>query len=176
MTVAVSKRAESNARMKALRSFLGVSDAVDEYHPRVNGSCAWIDERKDFQSWRDCADGFHNDESLNSGNENLSIYWVHANPGTGKTVLASHVITQLQEFQLECAYHYFHIGSKASRSLGPFLRSIAFQMALNNSAIRDKLFQMCEEGTSFDMDDSWTIWMKIFRKGILQESSLVPCI
>lgn len=100
--------------------------------------------------------------------ENLSIYWIRANPGTGKTVLASHVISQLQELQLECAYHYFHVGDEVSRSLGSLLRSISHQMAISNSAIRDKLFQLQQEGSTFDMDDSWTIWAKIFRKGVLQ--------
>lgn len=37
------------------------------------------------------------------------IVWVYARLGTGKTVLASHVISELQELNYECAYHYFHV-------------------------------------------------------------------
>lgn len=160
--------------MKALTSYLGVSDRPDEHHEVVKGSCRWIDARDDFQDWRDCAQGFLAEEFVEPGNKNLSIFWVHANPGTGKTALASHVISQLQSFQLECAYYYFHVGDKASRSLGTLLRSISYQMAMSNSAIREKLFKLRQEGSSFDMDDSRTIWTKVFKKGILQASH-TPC-
>jgi hypothetical protein len=102
------------------------------------------------------------------GAKDLSIYWVHANPGTGKTVLASHVVSLLQECRLECAYYFFHAGDKDSRSLGTFLRSIAFQMAMSNTVVRETLFKLRQEGSNFDMDDSRTIWTKIFRKAIFQ--------
>lgn len=159
--------------MRVLRSYLGVSDSPDEHHPKLSGSCQWIDTRDDFRNWRDCvADFLAKDDNETRGKNDLSIFWVHANPGTGKTILASHVISHLQEFQLECAFYHFHAGDKASLSLGPFLRSIAYQMAISNSAIRNKLTQLCQEGSTFDMDDSWTIWTKLFRKGIFQECCL----
>ena len=99
---------------------------------------------------------------------NPSIIWLHANPGTGKTVLAAHVISELQEFQVECAYYYFHIGNKTARTLADLLRSIAYQMALSNAAIRERLVDLCREGATFDLDDDLTIWTKLFRKCILQ--------
>jgi Cdc6-like AAA superfamily ATPase len=170
-SVSITKRDESREQLRALRSYLGVSDRPDEYHQKVDGSCQWIDARDDFQDWRDCAEDFLAKEGTELGGKNMSIYWVHANPGTGKTVLASHVISQLQEFQLECAYYYFHVGNKASQSLGDLLRSISYQMAMSNAAIREKLFKLRQEGSTFDMDDSRTIWMKIFKKGILPASS-----
>ena len=155
--------------MKVLRSYLGVSDSPDEYHPKVDGSCEWIEGRDDFQDWIDCSGHlFIKDDSENGEKKSLAIFWAHANPGTGKTVLASHIVCLLQELQQECAFYYFHVGDKTSRSFGPFLRSIAYQLATSNSAIRDKLFQLSQEGSTFDMDDSWTIWKKVFRKGIFQ--------
>ena len=103
-----------------------------------------------------------------------SIYWVSANPGTGKTFLAAHVVDELGQYQLERAYYFFHVGNKASQSLSNFLRSIAYQMAISNAFIRDKLFELCREGSTFDKDDAATVWTKIFKKGIFQVSKFEP--
>ncbi|KAK3941413.1 hypothetical protein QBC46DRAFT_258764 [Diplogelasinospora grovesii] len=166
--VSITRREESREQMRALRAFLGISDRPAEDHQKVEGSCQWIEDRDDFQEWRDCPGDSLAPDAVKSGNSNLSIFWIHANPGTGKTVLASHVISHLQEFQLECAYHYFHVGDKDSSSLGAFLRSIAYQTATLNAGVRERLFALCQEGSTFDMDDPRAIWTGIFRKSILQ--------
>ncbi|KAK1764024.1 hypothetical protein QBC33DRAFT_548570 [Phialemonium atrogriseum] len=172
--VSATKREESREQMTTLRSFLGVPASPDEHHQGVEGSCRWIEARDDFQDWRDCAEEVVAEALAETGGKNLSIFWVHANPGTGKTVLTSHVISHLREFQLECAYHYFHVGDKASQSLGPFLRSMCYQMAMSNPVIRENLLKLCYEGASFDLDDFWAIWTKVFRKGILQARVHTP--
>ena len=153
--------------MTALRSFLGMNDHQGEHYPRVEGSCQWIDSRDDFQDWKDPAGQLVHDKLLVSG-KNLSLYWVCANPGTGKTFLASHVADELRQFQLECASYFFHVGNKSSRSISNFLRSMAYQMAMSNAFIRDKLVELCKEDATFDKDDAATIWTKLFRKGIFQ--------
>lgn len=134
----------------------------------MEGTCQWIDDRDEFQEWRDSASGFYHSTQDASVRNKPAIIWVHANPGTGKTILATHVITELQELNFECSYYYFHVGSKASRSLGELLRSIAFQMALTNAAVRQKLVQLCRDGSTFDVDDDRSIWSKVFSKGIFQ--------
>ena len=155
--------------MKVLQSFLGISDHPDEHYDRVEGSCQWIDARDDFQEWRDPAGELVRDE-IPAPEKNPSIFWVAANPGTGKTYLAAHVIDELDQFQLECSYYFFHIGNKSSRSLGNFLRSIAYQMAMSNAFVREKLVGLCKEGSTFDKDDAATIWTKVFKRGIFQVS------
>ena len=164
---------ESREQMKLLQSFLAISDRSDEHYPRVKGSCQWIDKRDDFQDWRDPAGDFtHNDPV--APEKNPSIFWVSANPGTGKTYLAAHVVDELDQFQLECAHYFFHVGNKSSQSLGNFLRSIAYQMAMSNAFIREKLIGLCEEGSTFDKDDGATIWTKIFKRGIFQVREISP--
>ncbi len=158
---------ESRERMKILQSYLGVTDHLDEQYARVQGSCQWIDGRDDFQDWRDPA-GELLRHDLPTPDKNPSIFWVAANPGTGKTYLAAHVIDELGQFQLECSHYFFHVGDKASRSLGNFLRSIAFQMAVSNAFVREKLVDLYNEGFTFDKDDSATIWTKVFKRGIFQ--------
>ena len=155
--------------MKVLQSFLDITDLPDEHYPRVEGSCQWIDARDDFQDWRDPAGELIRDE-ISAPEKNISIFWVAANPGTGKTHLAAHVIDELGQFQLECSYYFFHIGNKSSRSLGNFFRSIAYQMAMSNAFVREKLAELCQEGSTFDKDDAATIWSKLFRRCIFQVS------
>ena len=155
--------------MKVLSSFLGIAYHPDEHYPRVEGSCQWLDARDDFQDWRDPAGELIRDESP-MPEKNPSIYWIAANPGTGKTHLAAHVIDELGQFQLECSYYFFHFGNKSSQSLGHFLRAIAYQMAMSNAFVREKLVELREEGSTFDKDDAATIWTKIFKRGIFQVS------
>ena len=160
---------QSREQMKVLQPFLAILDHPDENYPRVEGSCQWLDARDDFQDWRDPAGQLIRDE-ISAPEKNPSIFWVAANPGTGKTYLAAHVVDELGQFQLECSYYFFHIGNKSSRSLGDFLRSIAYQMAMSNAFVREKLVGICEEASTFDKDDAATIWTKVFKRGIFQVS------
>lgn len=166
----MTKKGKAGEQMKLLKPYLGISDLPDEQYHKVEGSCRWIDSRDDFQDWRDSAADFitGEKEEAEANKNNPSIYWVRANPGTGKTYLASHAIAELQNLRLECAYHYFHVGNESSRSLGGCLRSIAYQMAISSAAVREKLVRLCEDGSTFDKDDALTIWNIIFKKGIFQ--------
>ncbi|CCC11157.1 hypothetical protein SMACR_03863 [Sordaria macrospora] len=47
-------------------------------------------------------------------------------------------------------------------------------MALSNPTIRDSLFKLFEAGSTFDLDDSRTIWTKLFKKFILLASLFTP--
>lgn len=157
-------------QIRVLKSWLSITDGTDEQHQhdKVEGTCQWIDDREEFQEWRDSASAFYRSTQDEASRNKPSIIWVHANPGTGKTILASHVVSEIQKLNFECAYYYFHIGNKTSRSLGELLRSIAFQMALTNGAVRHSLVQLCQDGSTFDIDDDRSIWTKVFSKGIFR--------
>jgi hypothetical protein len=139
---------------------------MDEYHDKLEGSCQWIEDREDFKDWRDSSQGFASQQK-----HKLSVYWVTANPGAGKTVLAAHVVSQLGDFGLQTAGYYFHLGKKESQTLSGFLRSIAFQMAQKNAAIRKALSKFSAESTTLDLDDPRVIWSRLFRAGIFQVSA-----
>ena len=156
--------------MDILQAVLGRSDYRSEHYPRVEGSCRWIEARDDFQNWRDPSDMLMPGENATPAGK-ASVFWVYANPGTGKTHLAAHVEDQLRQFQLECASYFFHVGDQSSKSLSTFVRSIARQMAMSNSFVREKLVSLCHEGLTFDKDDVPTIWTKIFKNGIFQVSN-----
>lgn len=171
VVVMVDKTRESNDQMNVLKTYLGVSDSPDESYPRARGSCQWIDDREDFQEWRDSAAAYLKDDAPTPPKD-PSILWISANPGTGKTFLAAHVVDELAQFQLECACYYFHAGNKTTQTLGNFVRSIAYQMAASNASVREKLVALYEEGFTFDKDDAATIWTKLFKRGILQVSTI----
>lgn len=167
VSVMTTKIKDSNDQMNILKTYLCISDSSDENYPRVEGSCQWIDDREDFQEWRDSAAAYLKDDAPTPA-KNPSVLWVTANPGTGKTFLAAHVVEELTQFQLECASYYFHAGNKTAQTLGSFMRSIAYQMAASNSSVREKLLALYNEGSTFDKDDAGTIWTKLFKRGILQ--------
>ncbi|KAI0425000.1 NACHT and WD domain protein [Xylaria sp. FL1042] len=140
----------SKSQLRELQIFLGLSGLPDENHEKLEGDTeTTIDPFQDRQHVP-------------------SVYWINANPGAGKTVLAGHVISQLAQFHLSYAFYHFHIGKKALQSLAGCLRSMAFQMATLNSAIRGALSTLNKEGTIIDLDDTRAIWLKIFKNKIFQ--------
>lgn len=172
-TVLNRKSEELKTQMKLLKSYLGISEAPDAQRNAAEGSCKWIDARNDFRDWRDVTNPDQEviNEETPTNTQKVSIFWAHAVPGSGKTFLASYVQSQLEHAQLQCAHYYFHVGNQTSHSLAPFLRSIAYKMAQENPAIREKLYKMYQDASIFDMDDAWTVWTKMFKKGILQVKS-----
>ena len=157
------------AEVMSLRNYLDVSDIpeddfANQKDTKVAGSCRWLESRDDFQSWRDVFE-----DTLGEKQDNVpQFYWLSARPGAGKTVLAGHVVTHLQDFHLDCAYYFFHHGNKSGQSLSGLLRSVAYQMARSNTTIRELLLQMKNDGVMVDKDDERSIWRKFYLSGILQ--------
>jgi hypothetical protein len=82
--------------MRRLKTFLAISDRPDEQHQEVDGSRQWIDDRDDFQDWRDNTNDVFTTKGAEPERNNPFIIWIHSNPGTSKTVFAAHVIAELQ--------------------------------------------------------------------------------
>ena len=102
----------------------------------------------------------------------LSVYWMNADPGAGKTVLATHVAALLEESRVPFSTHFFHFGGNASQSLAVCLRSIAYQMGKTNTEVCHALAKLQEDGCTFDPDDARSIWVKVFKSCIFQVSLL----
>lgn len=162
-----SKSAASKAKLQSLKSFLGVVDRQEEHHVRAKGSCQWLHQVEDFQDWREPSTDLSKEPS---DSVKPSVFWIHANPGTGKTILAAHVVEELAKSGFECAYYFFRFGNQTSRSPADFLRSIAYQMSNSNAAVREKMVALMEGDLTFDKDDARNIWDKFFQKGIFQAS------
>ena len=129
---------------------------------RIADSCAWLTSKPEFKEWRA------------PGSSNPSILWLSGNPGTGKSILASHVINHLQEQNHNCSYFFFKHGIAMKSSISECLRSLAYQMALSNVEIRRRLLQLEESGVVLEKNDERVIWRKLFRGGVFQATVVQP--
>jgi hypothetical protein len=113
---------EERLQISLLQAYLGVTDKPiddlgNEKDRQTKGSCTWITEREDFLSWFELT------------TPATSLYWIHAPPATGKTVLAAHIITHVQSTHRDCSYYFFKHGEQGGDSISAMLRSFALQMA-----------------------------------------------
>jgi hypothetical protein len=153
-TTLIKRVDEEQLQIAALQTYLGVTDRpIDELNNEQDnqtaGSCSWIETREGFQSW------------LEASTPTTSIYWIHAQPATGKTVLTGHIITQLQDDDRDCCYYFFKHGQRGRNTLSAMLLSFAFQMALMHPAVRQVLANMQEYSVAFDKDDERVVWRKL---------------
>ncbi len=126
---------------------------------RTNGSCEWLMRKDSFRRWRDTS--------------GPKLFWLHANPATGKSVLAAHVVSHLQDMNLNCSYFFFNHGDNTKSTLSNFLRNMAYQMALNNIGIRNLILGM-QEDVALGKDDHRSLWRRLYLQGILQEDIVQP--
>lgn len=98
--------------------------------------------------------------------QNPKLFWLIGLPATGKTIIASAVIDQLQSYGKECQYHFFTSGHQAKQTVAYCLRSIASQIARTNDEFREELFTLHEEQCiSFTSQNQIfsVIWEKVFE-------------
>ncbi|KAH6681563.1 NACHT and WD domain protein [Halenospora varia] len=160
-TVTKSVQQQSRYQVNELQKYLGVSNeleddffsADDAYLP---GTCQWLSTKSRYSKWK----GFDPDSPR--------IFWVSGKPATGKSILASYAIRQLQATGAQCSYFFFKYGDKSKSRLSACLRSIAFQMARANAGVRQALLNMYKDEIHFDKDNERTIWRKLFLSGIFQ--------
>lgn len=166
-----ARKREMISKMAAIKAYLGVSEPPIERRDIIPGSCQWIQAREDFRQWQSSGNEPEAYGGTASGENCISLFWVYAGPGTGKSFLASYVQSHIEAVKsLSPAYYYFSLGRHGSQSLAPFLRSMAYQMAMKRADIRGKLYDILQDGSALDIDDSRTVWVKLFKKCILQVS------
>jgi NACHT domain len=78
------------------------------------GTCEWIFEDPEYQKWLTSCE-----------NENL---WLHANPGTGKSVLCSSIIQQLRANDKKVAFFFCSFQEPLKRKITCALKSLALQL------------------------------------------------
>lgn len=146
---------ETRKELQQIHSYLAMpetpeDDFKDLEESRIDGSCEWFADRETFQKWID----------PDSGGQSM-IYWLSANPATGKSVLSGYVISALANLSLDCSYHFFRHGNKDQSTVGGFLRSLLYQMAIRSVVARQQLLSLIEKAVTFNKDDAKAIWRKI---------------
>ena len=144
-----------------MEAFLGVFEGPEDdlmavQEAQTSGSCEWFTMGKSFETWQDA-------DSTSS-----RVLWLSGNPAVGKSILAGHVIRCLEDLNFDCSYHFFKYRNESRSTVSGFLRSIAYQMALTNTRVREQILAMQEDGVRFDQDDERAIWRKVFVSGIFR--------
>ncbi|KAI1455840.1 WD40-repeat-containing domain protein [Annulohypoxylon moriforme] len=146
-----------------LMSFLGVVDTLEDELQTLQllqepGSCRWFSESKHFVSWKI--------------GEPPGILWLTGRPASGKSILSSHVIEQVKSPGACCSYFFFKQREASKSTLSDCLRSLAFQMAMQDIRITERLLQLEGEGVTWDMTDEWSVWKRLFVNGIFKLPSI----
>jgi WD40 repeat protein len=176
--------------MMQLADYLGVPDAEEEEElsnlEEVPGSCQWLLQLPSFIRWRDEVTEFGLPESERSArgrdpqnsararatrSRTPRCFWLSGAAGTGKSVLAAHVIRHLAQDR-DCSYYFLKHIDKSKQSLGTLLRSLAYQMANRDPSLRRSLLSMQhEEDLTADPNDVRAIWRQLFQKRIFRTES-----
>jgi hypothetical protein len=161
----ISNREQLRNQKRRLRSFLCISDQLEDNHvdfdePRTNGSCEWLVQRPNFRLWRDST--------------SAKVFWLNGNPATGKSFLADFVVEHLTDLSYDCSYYFFKEGDKLKSALSNCLLSLAYQMASSNATIRETFLEMQEDDVQVDKDNYQSIWRKLFIGGVFQLSLYKP--
>ena len=155
--------AQSILDLEKITLLLGVSELPSEdlsfFTERWKpGTCAWISYNPAFAEWLE--------DSTDSG-----ILWMHALPASGKSILASYIITLLLDLYRPCSYFFFRFDDHSKKSLAACLRSLAFQIAQQLPGFQRALNSLSDTGLKLEKADARTIWKKVFQD-ILFKSSL----
>lgn len=147
--------------MRSLQDYLGVrerpeDDLIALEDARMPESCQWFMAKQSFRDWRDVS-GSH-----------PRHYWLSAKPATGKSILAGAVVENLEDLNVDCSYYFFRHNDTSKSTLSGCLKSLAFQMALINVKVRQKLLDLIADDVHFEPNDDRVIWRKIFVNGIFQ--------
>lgn len=150
--------------LRRLQKFLGISDRPEDDlrnldDARMAGTCTWFSLKAGFERWKT--------DWLSAP----SVLWLSGYPGSGKSVVASHVVDHLERNELDCSYFFFKHGIATKSSLGDCLRSLAFQMALYSENIRRKLLVLEADNMTYEKDNERAIWRSLFLNGVLQAIS-----
>lgn len=165
----VSQVASETAKLQhdKLVELTGISEApindllaLDDV--RVPGSCEWLTSKQTYSSWR------------TPWSDRPPIFWLLGNAGSGKSVLCSQVIRDLQMENLRCSHFFFRHGNDVNSSIAGCLRALAYQMAKSDEAVLRKVLEMEQETVPCVQWDERTIWHKLFLGCIFKLSKPLP--
>lgn len=114
------------------------------------GTCDWLLHEPDVESWLD-------------GTLESCIVWLVAPPGSGKSILSTHIINHLQTSGIACQYFFFRAGDCTKSSLSTLLKSIAYQVARDIPTFKSALADLSKEGIRLEQADPVLIWHKLFE-------------
>ena len=160
-----SSSASSDAS-EAVEALLSIQnppyDDFNFFHDQwMPGTCDWILQERSFQTWMD--------DTTQS-----SILWLHARPGSGKSVLSSFIIDQVKLRGQTCQFYFFRFGDQSKRSINGCLRSMAFQLSGEIPQYRRRMRDLSEDGLRLEKTDARTVWNRLFVTALLTLRQTAP--
>lgn len=139
---------------QSVAALLGVStapfeDLVSLQNRWAPGTCEGILLDPIYRQWKD---------SLLISN----LLWINAQPGSGKSILASFLITHFKESAAKCSFYFFKHDDSTKRSASSLLRSLAFQIAHDIPLFKKALNEIEGNGLRLEKLDPRLIWQKLF--------------
>ena len=152
--------------MKKIEKLLGVSGTPEDdytalYHRWKSGTCNSILSAPAFRDWTD--------SSVRS-----KILWLHAQPGSGKSIQASFVVNHLIKSARCCSYFFFHHGTSTKKSTADLLKSLSFQIAQNVPEYEEAINLMADDSVSLEKADVETLWSKLFSTALFTLTNQRP--
>ena len=143
--------------MRQIEKYLGdLEDPEDDFRDLEDaclaGSCDWLTDRGEFQEWLTGLPG-----------ASAKIFWVHAKPGAGKSVLSGHIVSSLSKLNYDCSYYFFRHAVEARSLASSCLLSLLWQTALRNGFARERLLDMARNEDRFDRENAKNIWRKVIE-------------
>ncbi|CZR67446.1 uncharacterized protein PAC_17345 [Phialocephala subalpina] len=135
--------------------------------PAATNTCGWLFQHQDYKSWK---------ESCNS-----SILWISGIPGSGKTVLCSHIIDKWNNNTFEIpqttvAYFYFDWSQDtANLTAGALLQSFIFQILSQMPSAMSEFIPLLSQRRDCDTRPNqsvptWTPWISENLNGLFEKS------
>ncbi|KAI0803541.1 hypothetical protein GGR55DRAFT_387142 [Xylaria sp. FL0064] len=142
----IDRQARADAEQRALKNGIrqwimgqnGVDfkgDYENQLDMRYKDTCTWILRDQRFLDWQDSRDN--------------ALLWYNAQPGSGKSVLASAVIDHLIKANKKVAYFFYSFSKNSSRHIADGLRILALQLLAFVGTPSDKLVDLYETETQF---------------------------
>jgi hypothetical protein len=159
--VRTSRQDLRHNQLKDLGSYLGVLDDSDvdlatAQEARFSRKCEWFSTKNAFLDWKD----FEQPAP--------TVLWIGAKPAAGRMILAGYALDHLRNEKGTCSFFFFKYGDKSKSLLSACLRSLAFQMACSDFAVRQKLLEMQRDNVKFDRDNERIVWRCLFTSGIFK--------
>ena len=151
---ALAQQEQAAADNEKLLSLLGAfSNPEDDYTSLLKlwspGTYQATLSSEEIQEWRHAQTG-------------SKILWIHAQPGSGKSVNAAVHIRDMKARGYPCVYYFFRYGDSRKRSPASLLQSLIYQIAQELPEFHQTLVIMKDNGVAVEKMAPRMIWDRIF--------------
>lgn len=143
--------------------------SITHAHP---GTCDWLFETSEFQTWRDQAESADGNEAL----------WITGEPGSGKSTMMKHTLEYCQkEFTNHSVISYFvdSRGASLEKTTLGMLQSLVSQLLHQNDQLPDVFFKFFRGKLRVQDQKDWR-WVRVelekFLRLAIQQPSAKPLI